>query len=58
MQGDYWLELKNMIGDWERTALITGYLDDYEACQEILQALNEWNEKNAFLGREYRCTPA
>jgi len=57
-QGDYWLELKNVYGEWENAALITGYMDDYEACNEFLQALHEWNENNSVLAREYRCTPA
>lgn len=56
--GDYWLELQNAYGEWEKTILVTGYLDDYQACIEVRQALNEWNADNAGIKREYRCSPA
>jgi len=56
--GDYWLELRNSFGEWEKTVLITGYIDDYEACNEFLAAITDWNEKNAIIERVYRCTPA
>ncbi len=56
--GDYWLELQNAYGEWEKTILITGYLDDYHACTEVQQALHKWNAENAAIKRVYRCTPA
>jgi hypothetical protein len=33
---DYWLEMKNQFGDWEWLALVFGYWDDYEGCQELI----------------------
>lgn len=32
---DYWLTKKNMFGDWEKTALIFGYMDDYDVCTDL-----------------------
>ena len=49
---NYWLELHNMSGDWEKVALVMGYYDDYEGCQDIASSLHER------FGRDYRCTPA
>ncbi len=50
---DYWLEMRNMAGEWEKTVLVFGYLGDYDECQKIADALAEVNYE-----REYRCTPA
>ena len=49
---DYWMEVKNFEGNWERVALVFGYWDDYEGCQEIIGILG----KN--YARHYRCVPA
>tara|TARA_R110000868_G_scaffold409855_2_gene696274 strand:- start:1295 stop:1597 length:303 start_codon:yes stop_codon:yes gene_type:complete len=49
---DYWLELHNMSGDWEKVALVMGYYDDYDGCQDIASSLHER------FGRDYRCAPA
>lgn len=49
---DYWLEMFNLAGEWERVALIYGYFDDYSGCYDIANALmKEYS-------RQYRCTPA
>jgi hypothetical protein len=50
---DHWIELKNMAGEWEKTALIFGYVGDYEECQKALSGLKKEN-----YAREYRCVPA
>ncbi len=49
---DYWLELQNAFGEWERVALVTGYYDDYSGCMDIARSLQ------SEFGRQYRCTPA
>ncbi|MBY9066099.1 hypothetical protein K1X12_04265 [Hyphomonas sp. WL0036] len=49
---DYWLEMFNLAGEWERVALIYGYFEDYSGCSDIADALmKEYS-------REYRCIPA
>ena len=50
---DYWLEMKNALGQWERVALVFGYWDDYEGCKDIIRLLGKEN-----YAREYRCVPA
>ena len=55
--GDYWIEMKTIFDEWEKVILVTGYLDDYETCIQIIEAMSEWNQKNNMLAREYRCTP-
>ncbi len=42
-----------MAGEWERTGLIFGYVDDYEECVKAIAGLQAANYE-----REYRCTPA
>lgn len=49
---DHWIETKNAMGDWERTGLIFGYVDDYGMCLEAISAL-----RNAVRVREFRCVP-
>jgi hypothetical protein len=49
---DYWLEVLNLYGEWERVALITGYFDDYSGCTDIAKSLMD------DFGSQYRCTPA
>ncbi len=46
-----YLETVNLMGEWERLALVYGYWDDYEGCTEIANALGERYT------REYRCVP-
>lgn len=50
---DYWMEMKNAMGEWERLALVFGYWNDYEGCQDIIEVLGKKN-----YAREYRCVPA
>jgi hypothetical protein len=53
---DYWIEIRNMVGEWERVGLIFGYVGgngDHEECEKALDGLRRTNP-----GREYRCTPA
>lgn len=53
MSQDHWIEMRNMIGEWERTGLIFGYSDDYGECMKAISGLREVN-----FDREYRCVPA
>lgn len=50
---DQWIEMKNMMGEWERTGLIFGYYGDDEECQNAISGLRQTNYQ-----REYRCSPA
>lgn len=50
---DQWIEMKNMMGEWERTGLIFGYNGDFEECQKAIAGLKQSNDQ-----REYRCVPA
>ncbi|MCW2337358.1 hypothetical protein M2337_001591 [Sphingobium sp. B2D3A] len=50
---DYWIEMKNMDGEWERTGLIFGYVDDSGECKKAVSGLKSVN-----YAREYRCAPA
>lgn len=50
---DHWIEMKNGIGEWERTGLIFGYSDDYSECIKAIDGLKAVN-----YAREYRCVPA
>lgn len=50
---DHWIEMKNLVGEWERTGLIFGYGDDFEECQKAIEGLARINT-----AREYRCVPA
>lgn len=50
---DYWIEMKNISGEWERTGLIFGYTDDYGECMNAIAGLKSVN-----YAREYRCTQA
>ncbi|HEX8057959.1 MAG TPA: hypothetical protein VF481_14950 [Novosphingobium sp.] len=50
---DAWIEMKNSMGQWERTGLIFGYYGDYEECQNAIAGMKQVNN-----AREYRCTPA
>lgn len=53
---DYWIEMRNMVGEWERTGLIFGYTGgngDHDECEKALEGLRRVNTE-----REYRCTAA
>jgi hypothetical protein len=50
---DQWIEIRNSAGEWERTGLIFGYVDDNEECEKAIAGLREVN-----FAREYRCTSA
>lgn len=47
-----YLEKYNMFGEWERTSVMFGYYNNYDACMEINTALTD-----KYLGNVYRCTP-
>ncbi|MCA8899059.1 MAG: hypothetical protein R3C00_09350 [Hyphomonas sp.] len=48
---DVWLELNNVSGEWEKVALVMGYYDDREGCEDIARTLEQE------FGRKYRCAP-
>lgn len=50
---DQWIEFRNMAGQWERTGLIFGYVDDQGECMKAIAGLREANP-----AAEYRCTAA
>lgn len=50
---DVWMEKFNFAGEWEKTALIFGYSDDYQACMDIVAA---WKAKYPL--DTYRCNTA
>lgn len=50
---DHWIEMRNLVGEWERTGLIFGYADDYGECMKAIAGLKEANG-----ARDYRCAPA
>lgn len=50
---DHWIEMRNFAGEWERTGLIFGYVDDYSECMNAVAGLKKVN-----YAREYRCVPA
>ena len=50
---DHWIEMNNLSGEWERTGLIFGYVDDYDECTKAIAGLHEANP-----ARQYRCVPA
>lgn len=48
-----WLEKRsNMTGNWDRVALIYGYVDDYESCEEI-----QYMYLAKYPTLQYRCVP-
>ena len=51
--GSYWLEMKNVIGQWDKMILVFGYVDDREPCRLI----KEFAEKNA-PERQFQCVRA
>ena len=50
---DYWIEMKNLSGEWEKTGLIFGYYGDQEECEKAIGGLKAAND-----AREYRCEQA
>ena len=50
---DVWLEKLTFTQEWEKTALVFGYGNDYEACSDMVAA---WKAKYPL--DTYRCTPA
>jgi hypothetical protein len=50
---DYWIEMLNMSGQWEKTVLVFGYTDDFGECKIVAEGLKKVN-----FAREYRCSPA
>ena len=50
---DYWVEVYNVMQEWERVMLVFGYANDRLACDEIIHALRQ-----SFSAAIYRCVPA
>ena len=40
---DYWVEMLNMSGEWEKTVLVFGYTDDFAECQTVAAGLKKVN---------------
>lgn len=54
--GDYWIEIRNALGQWERVGLMFGYFTTEGArieCENAIVGLKKVN-----YDREYRCEPA
>ncbi len=49
---NYWLEMHNYFGEWEKVALVMGYFDDEEGCTDIAAILHDRYD------RIYRCVEA
>lgn len=47
-----WLEIRNVVNEWEKVVLIFGYMNDYSACESILGFVSAQNPD-----RSYRCNP-
>ncbi len=51
---DQWLEHKSRLSnEWDRVALVFGYVDDFEACSDVVDGLIATYPK-----ARYRCVPA
>ena len=51
---DYWVEMKNALGGWEKTILVFGYyVGDGSECESVIAGLKSIN-----YARDYRCTAA
>jgi hypothetical protein len=50
---DYWIEMQNSAGLWERTGLVFGYNGDLEECEKAIAGMKRVN-----YARAYRCVPA
>jgi len=50
---DFWFEKQIFTGEWERTALVFGYGNDFSACRNLVEA---WEAK--YPEDTYRCSPA
>jgi len=53
---DHWIEMKNIMGEWEKTGIIFGYGDDFEQCQNAIEGLKIVSFPRKY-PREFRCTP-
>ena len=51
--GDFWLEQQSPIsGKWSKVVLLFGFVDDWDACQELIELYKPIDEL------PYRCVPA
>ena len=51
---DHWIEkYSTLANEWQRTGVIFGYSDDYEACEDFIRGLVAQYPTN-----RYRCVPA
>jgi hypothetical protein len=50
---DFWMEKFNFAGEWEKTTLVFGYADDYQACLDFVTAYTAKYPLDT-----YRCVPA
>ncbi len=55
-QPDQWIEMRNVMGQWERVGLIFGYAaedGDHTQCTKAIAGLKAGNPE-----RDFRCSPA
>lgn len=49
----YWLEMRNVVNEWEEMILVSGYADNRTVCD----VLNEFAKQDS-PNRQFRCSPA
>jgi hypothetical protein len=50
---DYWLVKRNALGEWEKVALVFGFMDDRRFCDELIDLY-----VRRYPSERYRCQPA
>jgi len=50
---DYWIVKYNILGNWEKVALVFGFADDRSFCEELLDLYARRHPSE-----RYRCQPA
>lgn len=50
---DYWIMKHNAFGQWEKVALVFGFMDDLKFCDDVIQLYMRWNPPE-----RYMCMPA
>lgn len=55
LDGDYWIEVRSIDGDWIKVGLIFGFLGNQETCDRIAENLTTPDDYPG-LERVYRCS--
>ena len=53
VSSDYWIVKHNALGQWEKVALVFGFMDDLKFCDEVTQLYMRRNPSD-----RYMCQPA